>query len=172
MSRRLRQAVDRWLADEARGAAAADEALRRVFLALPLPSPPVGFAARVMARAGLAPLPSSLPLVWRIGLVASMALAASALIVSPAVVAGVLRFVSAADVVGFAAGAVVETCQRFGEGLALWRTLGVVGRTVAAALSSPPLLATLLALSLMSAGGLRVLLALTVVPRRSGNVRI
>ncbi len=172
MRNRLNEAVARWLGAEGGRGDAADAALRRVFEAWPLPSPSPGFVARVMAGAGLVPAPRPLPLGWRVGLGLAMALAGAAAVVSPAVLAGLARLVSPADVAGLAAGTLVEVCQRLGEGLALWQALATLGRTVTEALSTPPVLAALLAASLMSAGGLRVLLSLSAVSRRSGDARI
>lgn len=172
MRRRLSEAVERWLAVEAGGRRGADEALRRVFEAWPPPAPPPGFAARVMAGAGLAPLTRHLALGWRIGLGLAMAMAAVAVMISPAILTGILRFVSPADLAALAAGTLVETCQRLGEGLALWQAFGTLGHTVMEALSTPPMLAVLLAASLTSAGGLRLLLALSALPGRSGDARI
>lgn len=172
MSRRLHRAVRQWLAEERRGGAGAGRALGRVFEVLPPASPSPGFAERVMARAGLTAAPAVVPLWWRIAVVGGTVLAAGSVVVGPALVGGLMRWLSAADLIGLAAGAVVETCQRLGEGLALWRTLGVVGRTVTDALSTPPLITALLAAALMSAGGLRLLHGLVTVERRNGNVGI
>ncbi len=174
MIHRRKKALQSWLRDEKAGRlAAADAALRRLFRALPLPAPPAGFVDRVMAAAGLAPQPAWRPvLAWRLVLTAGLALAGGAAAIAPALTGAVLRRLSPGDLIGLGAGAVVETCRRFAEGLAVWETLGFVGGTIAEALSAPEVLAALAATSLLSAGGLRVLHGLLAVNRSSEHVRL
>ena len=171
MSRRLQHAVSRWLGAEAEAPEASDRALRRVFEALPEPRLPAGFAERVMLGAGLvAPRPAA-PMGWRIALGAALAVAAAATAMVPSVALGLWSWISAGDVLRFAAGAVVETCQRLAAGLAVWQTVSSIGETFAEVLSSPVILTALLAATLLSAGGLRMLHGLLAVDRRRENAR-
>lgn len=172
MNRRLHRAVNRWLRTE-RGTSDGSEAgLRRVFEALPPPRLPAGFADRVMLGAGLAPPPrAAAPLTWRIGLVGAMMLAAVASATAPRLVSALAERISPGDLIRFAAGALVETCERLAEGLAVWQTVSSIGGTFASALSSPSILAALLAATLLSAGGFRMLHGLLAVDRRSENAR-
>lgn len=173
MSRRLDKAVSRWLRYEDRDTAeAADAALRRVFKRLPEPPLPHGLADRVMLRAGLAaPRPAAAAMGWRIALVGALMLAAAAAAMAPRVGVGLLRLISPGGLIRFAATAVVETCQRLAEGLAVWQTVSSIGETLTEVLSAPPILAALLAATLLSAGGFRMLHGLLAIDRRSENVR-
>ena len=172
MSRRLDRAVNRWLAAEGAGAEGSERALRRVFRALPAPPLPVGFADRVMLGAGLAvPARRATPLVWRLALAFSLMVGALATATVPPVAYGFLSRVSAGDVLRFAANAIVESCQRLAEGLAVWQTVNSIGATFTEALSAPPILIALLAATLLSAGGFRMLHGLLAIDRRSENAR-
>ena len=172
MSRNLHRAVNRWLTAERDGAEGSERALRRVFAALPAPSLPAGFTDAVMARAGLAvPVRAATPMVWRLALAAALAAAAVAAATVPPVAYGLLSRITAGDVLRFAAGTVVEACQRLAEGLAVWQAFGSIGETFAGALSAPPILIALLAATLLSAGGFRMLHGLLAIDRRRENAR-
>ena len=171
MKRRIHNAVDRWLRAERDAPEGSDKALRRVFEALPVPSLPADFTERVMLGAGLTAPRRVAPIGWRIALVAALTVAAAATATVPSVALGVWSRISAGAVLRFAAGAVVETCQRLAEGLAVWQTVSSIGETFADVLSSPPILAFLLAATLLSAGGLRMLHGLLAIDRRSENAR-
>ncbi len=172
MSRRLHRAVNRWLGAERAAGGDSDTGLRRVFQALPEPRLPDGFADRVMLAAGLAPPKRvAAPLTWRIALAGALMLSGAAAATAPRVVAALVGRISPGDVIRFAAGALVETCQRLAEGLAVWQTANAVGETLTAALSSPSILTALLAATLLSAGGFRMLHGLLAVDRRSENAR-
>jgi hypothetical protein len=168
---RLHLAVRRWLRIESADGAGSDRALRRVFRALPAPPLGAGFADRVMLAAGLAPRRATAPLAWRLALGGALTLAAAAAAVAPTIAFGLLRRVSPGDLLQLAASAVVETCQRLGEGLAVWQTVNSIGEIFAEVLSTPPILTALLAASLLSAGGLRLLHGLLAIDRRSDNAR-
>ena len=172
MSRRLHRAVNRWLRGERAADEASDRSLRRVFQALPAPPLPAGFTDRVMLGAGIAaPRRTVTPLAWRSALVAALIVAAAATATVPGVALGLLRRISPGDVLRFAAGALVETCERLAEGLAVWQTAGAIGGTFAEVLSTPSILTALLAATLLSAGGLRMLHGLLAVDRRRENAR-
>lgn len=172
MNRRLHRAVNRWLQAESGADAPSEEALRGVFQALPATRLPDGFADRVMLGAGLsAPRRVSFPLAWRTALVAALLVAGVAAATMPRFALGLLRQITAGDVLRLVAGAVVETCQRLAEGLAVWQTANSVGGTFADLLTSPPILTALLAAMLLSAGGLRMLHGLLAIDRRSENAR-
>lgn len=172
MNRRLHHAVNRWLRSERDEDEASDRALRRVFQALPAPPLPAAFTERVMFGAGFAaPRRVAAPLAWRIALVVALGVAAVATAAAPKVVFGLLRRISPGDVLRFAAGAVVETCQRLAEGLAVWQTISSIGETFSEVLSTPPILTALLLATLLSAGGFRMLHGLLAIDRRSENAR-
>lgn len=166
MSRRLHRAVDRWLRAERAGGELSERRLRRVFQALPAPRLPAGFADRVLLAAGLTPRRAALPLAWRLAAVAALAIAAAATATVPGFALGLLRQITPGDVLRFAATVVVETCQRLAEGLAVWQTVDSIGETFAAVLSTPSILAVLMAATLLSAGGLRMLHGLLAIDRR------
>ncbi len=172
MSDRLQQAVDRWLRAEGDSNGVSDRTLRRVFRALPTPPLSAGFTERVMLGAGFPTRrPAGAPLAWRIALVGALTLAAAAVAAAPKIALGLMSRISAGDVLRFAAGAVVETCQRLAEGLAVWQTINSIGETFTQVLSTPPILAALLVAMLLSAGGLRMLHGLLAIDRRSENAR-
>lgn len=172
MSRRLQQAVNRWLRAERDAVDDSESGLRSVFQALPAPRLPAGFADRVMLGAGLTmPQRATTPLLWRIALGIAFALSAAAAATAPRIALGVMNRITPGDLLRLVAGTVVETCQRLAEGLAIWQTLSSIGETLAAVLSTPSILTALLAAMLLSAGGLRMLHGLLAVDRRSGNAR-
>jgi hypothetical protein len=172
MSRRLHRTVDRWLRAESATTDDSDTGLRRVFQALPAPRLPDGFTDRVMLGAGLElPRRATAPLAWRMALGGALALSAAAAATAPKIAFGLIRQVSAGDILRVVAGAVVETCQRIAEGLAVWQTIDSVGETFAQVLSTPSILAALLAATLLSAGGFRMLHGLLAIDRRSENAR-
>lgn len=163
--------MNRWLRTERDSLESSERDLRRLFAALPAPPLPAGFADRVMLAAGLAATRPAVAPGWRVALGAALTAAAAAATMVPTVVLGLWRQISTGDLLRFAAGVVVETCQRLAEGLALWQTLGSIGETFSAVLSSPPILMTMLAATLLSAGGLRMLHGLLAVDGRPENVR-
>ena len=55
--------------------------------------------------------------------------------------------------------------------LAVWQTANSIGTTVAEVLSTPPILTAMLAASLLSAGGLRLLHGLRAIDRRRDDAR-
>ncbi len=164
--------MNRWLRSERDADGVSDRALRRVFQALPAPPLPAAFTHRVMLGAGLElPRRAAAPLAWRIALAVALGLAALATAAAPRFVLGLLRQISPGDVLRFAAGAVVETCQRLAEGLSVWQTVSSIGATFSEVLSTPPILAFLLAATLLSASGFRMLYGLLAIDRRSENAR-
>lgn len=172
MSCRLDKAVRRWLRAELDADGASERALHGVFRALPTPRLPAGFADRVMLEVGLTPSRGAVaPLAWRIAVCTALAAAAAALAAAPDVARGLLRLVSPGDVLRLAAGIVVESCQRIAEGLAVWRAVNSIGETFVEFLSAPPILTALLAATLLSASGLRMLHGLLAVDRRSDDAR-
>ncbi|MFQ5350306.1 MAG: hypothetical protein ACE5EG_07685 [Thermoanaerobaculia bacterium] len=171
MNRRLNKAVNRWLLAERGDSGDAETRLRRVFQALPAPRLPEGFAERVLSGTGLMPQTAAAPLGWRIALGGALLLSAAAAAAAPRIVLGLMRWVTPGDVLRLAADAVVETCRRLAEGLALWQTANSIGDTFAEVLSTPAILTALLAATLLSAGGLRMLHGLLAVDRRRENAR-
>jgi hypothetical protein len=172
MNRRLHRAVKRWLRAESAEAAGSERALRGVFRALPAPPLPAGFAERVLLAAGLEPARRAVtPLGWRLALAGALTMAAAAVAAAPTIVAGLIGRITTGDLLRFAAGAVVETCQRLAEGLAVWRTAGSIGDTFAEVLSAPWILTAMLAATLLSAGGFRMLHGLLAVERRREDAR-
>ncbi len=170
MNRRLYRAVNRWLRAEGAEAAGSERALRGVFRALPAPPLPAGFAERVLLAAGLRPRAAT-PLGWRLALAGALTLAAAAVATAPTIVVGLIGRITPGDLLRFAAGAVVETCQRLAEGLAVWRAAGSIGDTFAEVLSAPWILTVMLAATLLSAGGFRMLYGLLAVERRREDAR-
>ena len=172
MSRRLQRAVNRWLRAETVASEDSDRALRRVFRALPAPPLPAGFAERVMLGVGLAaPRRAPVPLAWRVALAGALTLGAGAVATAPGIVLGLLGRITPGDLLRLAATAVVETCQRLAEGLAVWQAASSIGGTFAEVLSGPWILTALLAAMLLSASGLRMLHGLLAVDRRRENAR-
>ena len=164
--------MNRWLNAERDDAEGTERALRRVFAALPAPPLPAGFADRVMAGVGLvAPPRAATPMVWRLALAAALATAAMAVATVPPVAYGLLSRITTGDVLRLAANTVVEACQRLAEGLAVWQTVSSIGETFTEVLSAPPILIALLAATLLSAGGFRMLHGLLAIDRRSENAR-
>ena len=173
MSRRLHQAVNRWLRAERDATDDSDAGLRPVFQALPAPRLPDGFTERVMLGAGLAPpRRATAPLTWRIAVGGALVLSAAAAATAPRIALGVMSWISPGDVFRFVAAAVVETCQRLAEGLTVWQTVNSIVETFGDVLSAPSVLTALLAATLLSAGGLRMLHGLLAIDRRSENARV
>ena len=171
MSRRLHRAVTRWLRAELADSQGAEAGLRGVFRALPEAGLPQGFADRVMLAVGLAPARRPVPLIWRIAAAVALLLSGAAAATTPRLASAVFGRISAGDLIRFASGALVETCERLAEGLAVWQAASSIGGTFAAVLSTPSILAALLAATLLSAGGFRMLHGLLAVDRRSENAR-
>lgn len=179
MRKGLKTAVLRWLRLEAETPGGAGEnrkaerALNRVFARLPEIPVPAGFAERVLARAGLqaAGSPAWSPsLTVRLVLGASLALGAASMLLLPGTLIWLGRLMEAFQPMEMATGALVAVSRRFGEGLAVWKVLAGVGQTAAAALSSPRVLLTLAASTLLSVAAFRLLLELMVGDRSSYHV--
>lgn len=138
----------RWLAAEQDGRDGdAETALLALFEALPPLAPPAGFADRVLARAGLAPIPALVRRnlfvpVWLRALV-TLALLGTGLALPW--LSGVLRSLasvgsalwSLGDLVRLGTGALIALSQWLVAALAFWDWLLGIGRALAAPFATP-----------------------------------
>lgn len=179
---RLKRALRRWLDREAASAevvreagreAAAEEALRHLFLRLPLVGPSAGFADRVLARAGVAlragtGLPSWLPLpVFRAFTALCLLLVGSAAIVLPRIAVVLASGLGGSGGwIARAAEVITGASRQLVEVVATWQALVGVGSTLADILLTPTWGALATASLLLSAAAMRALHDL-MVPTRS-----
>lgn len=165
MVRRLEKAMVRWLAEEASrqdlaSDRAAEAALREVFRSWPAPAPPRGFALAVLRRAGLVEprrdvFSSSRWL--HAGIAASLVLAALSLLLMP-VGARLARLAfEPGDVVDWITRGLMSASQVIAEALDLWGFLSRLGGALSAAVATPQVAITLLAIALCAGGALRAL---------------
>jgi hypothetical protein len=166
MVRRLEKAMERWLAEEAsrREAAqpdlAAETALREVFRRWPAPTPPRGFALAVLRRAGIVEprrdvFASS---GWlHAGIAASLVLAALSLLLMPAVARLARLAFEPGDVVDWITRGLVSASQMIAGALDVWGFLNRFAGALSAAVATPQVAMTLLAIALCAGGALRAL---------------
>jgi hypothetical protein len=151
--------LDRWLAAERDGRDGdAEAALTALFEALPALAPPAGFADRVLARAGLAPVPA------RWNLFASpwfRALVTLSLLVTGLALpwlSEILRSLASltsllwgpGDVVRLGTGALIAASQGLVAALALWDWLLGIGRALAAPFATPAMALVMIGCLLVS----------------------
>lgn len=179
MRKRLQSSVRRWLRYEGHDSGAiaddhrAERALKQVFARLPEIPVPVGFAERVLLRAGFGPAAAMPARTWapsltvRLVLGLSLALGAASVVFLPGTLLWVSRLLEAFQPVEMATGALVAVSHRYGDGLAVWKVLAGVGQTSASALSTPKVLLALAASSFLSVVAFRLLVELMVGDRSS-----
>jgi len=166
----------RWLTaetgapDAERGAETAEEALFQLFRSLPPPAPPAGFAARVLARAGLASPPAALRLwplagVWRWAALVSMTLVGVAALVGPTVILELLGGLSWSAPAELLADMVWAFGEGLRRGLAFWELLARIGGALGRVVAQPTVMASLAAIVGIAALAFRVLLELTARDR-------
>jgi len=176
VKRHLHRAVNEWLRDEDEGRSQqAESSLTGVFSYLPVQPIPVGFAERVLARAGLAPiLAPAQPwaAVWtlRAALSLSLVLGALFLLLLPSYLPSLLGIVHPGRVTEIGVAALVGVFHRLGVGLVIWRALTSVGAILSSALSSPPFMTAIALGILLSIGAFRFLHDLVVSERSSQYV--
>lgn len=154
--------LHRWLAAEEDGRDGdAEAALFALFEALPPLAPPAGFADRVLARAGLAPIPAPVPVrrnlfasLWLRALVTLSLLATglalpwlSGVLRS---VAGAVSFPSLVDLVRLGIGALIALSQGLVAALAFWDWLLGIGRALAAPFATPAMALVMIGCLLVS----------------------
>ena len=180
MDRKLNRLLSEWLQHEKLGRSeAADLALWRVFQRLPQPSPPVGFAARVLAELGITP--TGWPLMAPLGarsLAAYRAVLAIGLVLGGLAAAAVpLVTVVALDparlglLIQASIGWLADGVGFVARVLALGRAVAGVGHTLAEALVTPGLMAVTAAAALLSLTAFRMLQALVASDRSSYHAR-
>jgi hypothetical protein len=158
MSWRLRKAVRRWLAAEAFGSADAERCLDAVFRRLPI-TPPPGFAARVLERAGLGARRRDAfarrPV--RLAIAGGLLLAGCAAVLLPALVPVLARLVSLAALVEAGTGALAAGGGWLGRAFSLLDVFTDLGRLAGDVAATPPAAAALVAAVALAAAALRVL---------------
>ena len=176
MNRKLDRATRNWLHLEQEGLdQQADEALVGVFSRLPLESIPAGFADRIMARAGLTPVPTldhTWTATWGLRLVVSLCLALTALSlwVIPGYLPALLGIFNLASATELGVAALVGVFHQLGSGLVIWRAFSAAGSILSSAVSSPMYLMALFSAVLLSFGAFRVLHEIVVSERSSRYV--
>lgn len=156
--------LNRWLAAESEGQDDAAEAeLLALFEALPPLMPPVGFADRVLARAGMAgvPEPSPLPARWNpfAARWLQVAVALCLLVTGAALpwltemlrsLAGTASLWGPGDLVRVGTGALNAVTRGLVAALALWDWFLEIGRTLAEPLATPVVAVGMIACLLVS----------------------
>ena len=169
MKRQNLEHLHRFLTAETEGRdAAAERALQALFLGLPAGRPRPGFAGRVLAAAGVARPPWSVP--RRAAVAACLLAAGLAAAYLPPILFGVARALGPGRIFD----AVIRTALALYEQLALVATLGSLCETlyrafVVVATSPPAVVAWILALAVSVAGG-RALSRLLTLQRSSRYV--
>lgn len=177
MNKKLHQAAQQWLRQEAEGLSMeAEEALQEVFSRLPAEPVPFGFADRVLERAGLSTREAhrrSWAVFWgvRAALVLCLVSVALFALVIPSYIPALLGIFHPGRLTELGVGALVGVFHQLGVGLVFWRTLSTAGSIVTATLSSPQYLASLLLALLLSIGALRALHQVIITERSSRYVR-
>lgn len=176
MNRNLKNAVRHWLYLESSDRPeSAEDALRRVFSRLPAEPVPVGFADRLLARAGLAPVGASTPswaAFWGLRAALSLCLSLVALffLAIPSYLPALLGIFNPSRATEMGVSALVGFFHQLGVGLVVWRALSTVGAIVSSTLSSPQYLAALSLAVLLSIGALRALHEVIITERSSRYV--
>ena len=170
--------IRRWLAteararDEDRGAEEAEEALLRLFEALPSPTPPEGFAERVLARAGVAVAAADAALARPAGRVRGWAVAACVALVGVSslfwlpVAWELLREIGWWAPVELAGDSVRALGDALHRGFVFWELLSRVSVALGRAVARPAVAASLAGAVLVAALAFRLLLELTTVSAR------
>lgn len=173
MRQYLHLAVSEWLRHENEDRDwQAEESLRGVFAHLPEEPLPAGFAERILARAGLAPIAAPAQpwaAVWtlRATLSLSLALGALFLMLLPGYLPSLLGIVHPGRVAEIGVTALVGFIERLSFGLVFWRILSDVGAVLASAVSSPAFMAAAALSIVLSVSAFRLLHGLVVSERSS-----
>lgn len=176
MKQHLHGAVREWLRHENQGRnRQAEVSLRGVFSHLPVEPLPVGFAERVLARAGIVPMPAAAQpwaAVWtlRATLSLSLALGALFLMLLPSYLPSLLGIVHPGRIAEIGVTVLVGFIERLSFGLVFWRILNDVGAVLASALSSPAFMAAAVLSVALSVSAFRLLHGLVVSERSSYHV--
>lgn len=170
MNHRIDIIVRNWLAAE-RGDRddVAERALRRIFAALPQTLPRAGFSDRVLAAVALSrPAPVSW---WSRATIAACLLSAglAAALLLPLVVS-LGRVIPPGEAIGTVVQAFVVLSSRLDELLSLWRLWARVVDTALAIASAPPVVLSLLTLTMLSAFTFRGLKRALVTDRSPDHV--
>jgi hypothetical protein len=172
VSRKLGSAVRKWLESERSGREEeAEKALFKVFARLPEVSLPNGFAARVMASAGLTPVRQPARLTapaWALRgfVLVCLLLAGMAALALPTLLPPLAGLFHVGLVLEVGVEALVGLLQRLGDGLTYWRAMTQVSEVFSSLVTTPPLFAALVAGILLSIGAFRLLYGL-MIPERS-----
>lgn len=167
MRRHTHNTLRQWLSAEASADhGGAETSLFELFSTLPAVQPSAGFAGRVLAASGIeAPRPA-----WgwasRLALAASLVLVAASSSVLLPVALELLGLLTPAEVVTSLVDGMLAIGHRLEDILPLWQLATTLYRTLVQVVGSPPVLITLLAMTLLSATALRGLMSL-VPARRS-----
>jgi len=163
MTRRLNRAVRQWLQLERSGRAdLAEKALQDVFSHLPGEAVPVGFADRLLVRAGIVVgvgAKQSWAAFWGLRAVVSLCLVLMALfmLVIPSYLPALLGIFNLSRATELGVSALAGVSHQLGVGLIIWRTLSAAGSILSSTLSSPQYLAALSLAILLSIMALRIL---------------
>lgn len=171
MGRKLHDAVKQWLSEERLDRLeGAERELKRVFARLPLPGPAPGFADRVLWRVGLAPEPLLFGMLsrawaWRLATALGLVLVTLSVLLTPGVVYVAYGSLKGDSLPQLGTAALVGFLQRFGDGLAVWKTFSGVGQILASTLNTPAYFAALVLVTLLSLGAFRLLHELMISDR-------
>jgi hypothetical protein len=163
MTRKLDDAVNRWLAEEAGGESvspdAAETALAEVFRRWPAPHPPRGFALAVLRRAGIARRRAdAFASGWvHAGIAAALVLAGVALLFVPAAARLAGWVFRPSELVELGSRALVSASQTLAGALDLWGFLSRLGSALAVAVATPQAALSLILVALCAGGALRAL---------------
>jgi len=167
--------IGRWLIAERDGReSAAEGALGRIFEALPTASPSAGFADRVLAGVGLGrvtPVAAVYPWWSRAAIAACLILAGLASAYTLPLVFSLTRLVAPAEVAGVLVQGFVALVGRVDEALSLWRFFAGFIETLMLIVTAPPVLLTLLTLTVLSAFTFHGLSELLSLRRNPGYVQ-
>lgn len=177
MNLKLNRAVGQWLRwERTESPEKAEGALREVFSSMPLEPVPVGFADRLLSRAGLAPAGAPAAPSWvafwglRSALTLCLVMVALFLLVLPSYLPALLGIFNPERATEMLVAALMGVSHQLGSGLVVWRTLSAAGSILSSTLSSPQYLMALGLAALLSIGALRALHKVILFERSSRYV--
>ena len=158
MMRKLDDAVERWLAEEAGETASAEARLSEVFQRLTPPRPPRGFAMAVLRRAGLARRRDVFANTWvHVAIAAALLLSGLAVAFLPAVARIARLLLAPADFIAWASRGVVSASRVLAGALDVWGFMSRLGNALGTAVATPQVALTLILVALCAGGALRAL---------------
>ena len=151
MTNELKEILERWLGHERHGRQeAADRSFREMYRrSMPVLAPQPGFAERVLLEVGVTPDPLRISWSYRAVLACSLLLAGLAASVLPQTIKILSGLFDLGRLFDLGASSLIGISRWTTEGFVTWQSLADASRTVGLAVSTPPVLITLVVLILL-----------------------